>query len=845
MRKTLDQWQLISSESIDVPVEEVSLREYVPQKYFEATIPGTVVGHLAEAGHYKDPYIGTNMKDIPGFKHGRTDHFAFHHMPADSPFRNAFWYRKKIQIDKPVGNKRFRLIIKGLNYRANLWINGKRAAGDNYLIGAYRQYDIDITNFIEFDKENCIAFEVYAQRPDELGITFIDWGPVPPDDSMGLWQPVILYSTEDISIKDIYMRGKPLDDNKGEIEAFAEIRNDSDINEDVKIRLSIESLVIEKEYTLPPKSVSTIDFLPEKYDELIIDNPRLWWPHDLGEPNLYNASLELVKGNTVCDVKEIEFGIREITSFINEFGTRIFEVNGKQILIRGAAWSPDLMLSQSKRQDEIDVAYVKNMNFNTIRFEGKFGTDYLWQLCDRAGILVLAGWPCCTHWEKWEEWKEGDLQVALECLKSQLIRLRNHPSLVAWFYGSDFPPPVHIEREYLKVLGKYCNHISAISSASAYPSAIQGATGVKMSGPYGYVPPGYWYKNNMPGKADSFNTEAGPDVTIPKLSSLRKFIPESEFERGSASWNFHCGLASFPDTSVNDAAIEGRYGKSKDIVDYNKKAQVLSYEVWRAAFESYGKTFPLGGGFIGWMLNSGWPSMIWQLYDYYNKPVGGFFGAQKACEPIHVQYDYEKNCLDLCSYDGCKQGNVNVSAMLYSVRGELIKELSFECDLPDYGSVLIGSLPEIDQITFLFLEWNGDEIEKGYNTYWLPSENDEYVEKNSRKTWFTWPLKKHADLKALESMEECIVNYRVSLQNDSDDIYVNVELENSENKIAFFIEAEVEKDDVILWNSNCITLKPFEKRCITGIMKKEFTIEDITAKDIKLSSWNSVFKKES
>lgn len=841
MYKLLNKWQLISSEVIDVPVEEVSLPEYEPSSFFDASIPGTVTGHLADAGHYEDPYYGTNMKKMPGFKHGRKEHFAFYHMPADSPFRKAFWYRKNIDIDQIPKNKRFRLKIDGLNYRANLWINGKRAAGDNHLIGAYRRYDIDITNFLNENSENCIAFELYAQKPDELGITFIDWGPVPPDDSMGLWQPVTLYSTEEVSISDFYVKGKPSDKGKGKIEAFAELRNDSDINKDVVLKLKVDTVTIEKEYTLPPKSIVEIDFLPEKYKQLIIDNPRLWWSHDLGDPELYDAKIELYRDNEITDSKEVRFGIREITSHINEHGTRIFELNGKPVLLRGAAWSPDLMLRQSKVQDKIDIAYVKNMGFNTIRFEGKFGSDYLWDLCDQEGVLVLAGWPCCTHWEKWNEWKEGDLDVALECLKSQLKRLRNHPSLIVWFYGSDFPPPVNIEREYLKVLAKYCNNISAISSASAYPSAIQGDTGVKMSGPYGYVPPDYWYKDNMPGKADSFNTEAGPDVTIPKLSSLRRFIPEDELYSGSSSWNFHCGLASFPNTSISDSAIEGRYGKPEDILDHNKKAQVLSYEVWRAAYEAYGDIFPIGGGFIGWMLNSGWPSMIWQLYDFYNKPVGGFWGAKKGCESVHVQYNYVENSLKLCNYGIAQPESVNISALIYNLKGEMLKEITYSENLPDYGSIQLGELPEIKEVTFLFIEWKLDSKENGYNCYWIPFEKDEYQEKNSRKTWFTWPLDKHANLKDLNALDECDVNYSIEMKNEFE---VKVRLKNCEEKIAFFIEASTEKDCVIIWNDNCISLKPFEERVIVGTIKEELQKTKLSVDDIKLTSWNCNLKKE-
>lgn len=844
MQKLLKNWQIISSESIEVPEEEVSLIEYKTSGWFDAEIPGTIVGHLVEAGHYDDPYFGTNMKEIPGFKHGRTDHFAFHQMPGDSPFRKPFWYRTIVNIDKSQKEKRLRLKIDGINYRANLWVNGKRVAGDDHLIGSYRRFDIDITNFVKIGEDNCIAFELYAQRPDELGITFIDWGPVPPDDSMGIWQPVTLYTTELMSISDLYMRGKPVDNNRGEIEAFIELRNDSDITSDISLKLDVDEISVEMDYSLPPKSISKIKLIPEKYKELIIESPRLWWPHDMGTPELYNCKLTLLKEDEVVDTRSVTFGIRDITSVINEFGTRQYEVNGIPVLIRGAAWSPDLMLRQSDQQDEIDIAYVKNMNFNTIRFEGKFGSDNIWDVCDREGIMVLAGWPCCTHWEKWDEWKEGDLHVAVECLKSQLLRLRNHPSFITWFYGSDFPPPVNIEREYLKVLSEYCNNISAISNASANPSAIQGDTGVKMSGPYGYVPPDYWYKENMPGKADSFNTEAGPDVTIPKLLSLKKFIPAEELENGSPSWNFHCGLASFPDTAVNDAAINGRYGTSKNLEEYSLTSQVLGYEVWRAMFESYGKTFPRGGGMIGWMLNSGWPSMIWQLYDFYNRPVGGFFGSKKACEQIHCQYDYVDNAIDLCNYRHDFKDTIEVNVTLYNLSGEILFEKKSGVVPVNHRSLRVLELPKLNEITFLFIEWSGANLEKGFNTYWLPFEKDDYREKNSYRTWFTWPLKNHANLHALKELEKCSVKVDKSLAEYDDYTEIYLSFENLDSKIAFYIEAELDLDIPVLWNDNCITLRPNGKRELVGKIMKYANSEEVSTSNIILTSWNCDFKKE-
>ena len=81
------------------------------------------------------------------------------------------------------------------------------------------------------------------------------------------------------------------------------------------------------------------------------------------------------------------------------------------------------------------------MNLNTIRLEGKIEDDHFLDLCDRKGILVMAGWCCCDHWERWRNWKSEDHVVARESLRDQIRRLRSHPSVFDWLNGSDNPPP--------------------------------------------------------------------------------------------------------------------------------------------------------------------------------------------------------------------------------------------------------------------------------------------------------------------------------------------------------------------------------------------------------------------
>ena len=81
------------------------------------------------------------------------------------------------------------------------------------------------------------------------------------------------------------------------------------------------------------------------------------------------------------------------------------------------------------------------MGLNTIRLEGKLETDEFYDLADREGILIMPGWCCCDQWEMWDKWDaRGPPRRRRRRCSDQILRLRNHPSVLAWLNGSDFPP---------------------------------------------------------------------------------------------------------------------------------------------------------------------------------------------------------------------------------------------------------------------------------------------------------------------------------------------------------------------------------------------------------------------
>ena len=268
-----------------------------------------------------------------------------------------------------------------------------------------------------------------------------------------------------------------------------------------------------------------------------------------------------------------------------------------------------------------EVRYVKEMNLNTIRFEGKIETDRFLDLCDREGILLIAGWCCCEHWERWKKWKEEDHRIAADSLRDQIRRIRNHPSMLTWWNGSDGPPPEKVEQMYIDVLkaGNWPNPYQ--SSATARTTTLTGATGLKMTGPYDYVPPSYWLTDTKHGGAYGFNTETSPGPAVPPVESLRRMIPQDHLWPIDEVWNFHAGGSRFMNIKVFTDALNARLGTATGVEDYARKSQLMAYEGQRAMFEAYARNKYASTGVIQWMMNNAWPSMIWHLYDYFLAPA--------------------------------------------------------------------------------------------------------------------------------------------------------------------------------------------------------------------------------
>ena len=816
-------WRMQSSCVDKSTPEAVSTAGFADSSWHKAEVPGTVVSALVADGTLPDPNFGMNLKSYPGMNFaGRL--FANSDMPADSPYRCSHWFRTEFAVPADSASAGRYLHFLGINYRANIWLNGKKIADRNEVAGTFRTFEFRVTGLLKKGGGNALAVEIFAPEKSDLSLSFADWNPTPPDKGMGLWREVFLSSSGKVALRAPFVSSRLDAGNKSAaLTASVELRNATDQPVKAILHVEIEAVKVSQPVELAAGQTQVVTFTPEKFASLKLARPRLWWPYQMGEPSLYKATFRVETGKEVSDRAELTFGIREVTSEFTDKGQLLFKVNGKRVLVRGAAWAPDILLRWSDKKVDADLAYVRHMGLNTIRLEGKLDREAFFDKTDRLGILVMPGWMCCDTWERWKNWTEETKKIAASSLEDQITRLRTHPSVFVWLNGSDGPPPADIETMYLGILKDLRWPNPAVSSAAADSTTVSGKSGMKMTGPYEYVPPMYWLVDTAAGGAWGYNTETSPGPAIPPKSSLERFIPKDHLWPIDEYWNYHAGGGRFTTTNIFNEGLSRRYGDPASLDDYLRKAQAMCYDGQRAMFEAYGRNKYTSTGVIQWLLNNSWPSLIWHLYDYYLVPTGGYFGTRKAMEPLHVQYDYDTNSVSVVNSRYQDFKGLKVSARLLNIDSKEIAARDAVVDVAADASVKAIDLPRPENLSstyFLKLRLQdaaGKPVSD--NFYWLSTKPDTMDWDKRKGTAYT-PQKDFGDLSGLNALPQAKLEIATSARVEGEDGIVRVTVKNPGAGVAFMVHPRLiqGKDgfDIVpvFWEDNYFSLLPGEEKTV-------------------------------
>lgn len=831
-------WYIQSSTEISESGERISRPDYDIHSWYSASVPTTVLAALIKNGVYKEPFFGKNLEAIP-----------------NQQFQNSWWYRKEFILEEKNEFSAVGLLFEGINYRANIWINGKKLASADTIFGAFRMFQIDITEE-SVQGTNTLAVEVIPPKPGDFTIGFVDWNPQPPDKNMGIWREVKLRMSGPVSINNLFVHSKvdlnTLDEAR--LTVSADLTNHCSKKVAGMLQGKIGDIRFSQPFTLEAHQKQKIKFLPDEHEELTLKHPRLWWPHNFGQPHLYTLTLTASINRTASDVQTTRFGIREVSDYLNEEGHRGYTINGKKVLIRGGGWVDDLFLVEDPKKIEAQIKYAREMNLNAIRLEGFWGSSQtLYRLADQYGILVMPGWSC--HWE-WEYYvgkptdKFGGIQTPEEMdlisrsLRDQVVWLRNHPSIFVWVLGSDKLPRPELEKKYNLYLQKIDPTRPTLAACSSAESQVSGSTGVKMNGPYDYVTPNYWYEDRSHGGAFGFNTETGPGPQPPPLESIQRMIPEDHLWPIDQYWDFHCARKEFNTLDRYVLALNKRYGKPKSVEEFARVAQVANYEAIRAMFESFGVNKPHTTGIIQWMYNSAWPSMFWQLFDYYLMPGGAFFGTKTGGEPLNIVYNYADKDIYLVNHTLLDYERLRAEIRVLNIEGNVLFSKNLDVSIGENRSKKIFPMPSIKNLSpvyFMDLKIKDKHgIIQGRNFYWLSLKEDILDERSS--TWYYTPNKEFADFTMLENLPSAQIKVNHEFRDLGKEQEIWVKLENISPVVAFFIELNVYGQESglsvlpIFWEDNYVSLLPGETREVCG----RFSQEDLKGETprFRFSGWN-------
>jgi exo-1,4-beta-D-glucosaminidase len=828
-------WFVQNSAKIKLPGDELSSDVTMKGDWYKASVPSTVMGVLARNGLYEDIFVGDNYESI--------DKLQFDH---------SWWYVRPFEIQSVKKNQHITLHFEGINYYANIWLNGRLLASRDSVFGTFRRFEFDVTNLVK-PNGNVLAVEIFRAQPGDFNLGFVDWNPRPVDENMGIWREVYLKLTGEVELANSYVesRGNTITLDEADLTIKTNLRNNSAKPVDGVLIGKIGKIEFRYPVAVRPGGTVNLALTKEQIPALHLKNPRLWWCNNLGSPELYHLDLRFETGNTISDADKITFGIREIECYTNPAGHKGYKLNGKEVLIKGGGWTDDIFLRDSLESLETQVQYVKHMNLNTIRFESIWGNSHdIYSLCDKYGILAMVGWSC--QWE-WDEYlgkpcddfggiqTEQEMTLAINSFRDQVLWLRNHPSMFVWMVGSDKCPKPELELRYIELF-KSLDNRPYLATAGTRISTVSGPCGVKMNGPYEYVAPDYWYIDTIHGGAFGFNTETGPGPQVPVLESLKKMLPADKLWPINGDWNYHCthSKQALNSMDVFNEAMNARYGKPANLEDYLLKSDAQSYEALKAMFEAFRANIPKTTGIIQWMLNSAWPSLYWQLYDDYLTPTPAYYAARKANQPIQLVYNYGDNAIYAINETLKDVRDYKASVKLLDTGSKELLNRELDITIAANTSKKIMDLGTLTETVFLGMKLS-DAAGKNMadNLYWLSAKKDEFAW--DKTTWVYTPMKGFTDFSALNLLPASDVSMTYKMTDHGNETLLKVSLQNRAPKIAFFLSLSLTDSkgmtiSPLFWDDNYLSLLPGERREISCIIPKN-ALNGIKT-EVNLSGWN-------
>ena len=712
--------------------------------WLPARVPGTVLTTLLENGLYPAPEFGLNNNLIPDIHEVGNDFYTY-------------WFTRQFTIDALPEGRNVWLNFRGINYKAEIFLNGKRINRNTHE-GMFLRKTFNITPYLRTDAPNVLAVLVYPPthvgnpnggqggdgqiaRNNTMQYTpGWDWRQPVRDRNTGSWDEVSITTTGPVCLSFPYVvtkvPGVRDPETKTQKEAFVntsvELENTGSTSLKGLLVCETNGTRLTQPVTLSPFEKKTVSLNP-----LAVKNPCLWWPNGIGEQPLYDMNLSFEIGNQVSDRERLRYGIREITSDkCPDNGGRRFFVNGQKIYVTGGNYiNSDWLLRLSPERYRDEVRFHAEMNLRMIRVWGGALVERpeFYNACDEFGILVFQDlWgsgDCNGAWEdptkmdsrerRWEYPDNHDLFIA--SVEDQVKMIRNHPSLCFWCGANEWPLAKDIDQCLRKEVFPRLDPERLFVSFSTDTLFTRNFLGDNGDGPYGILEPEWFFSF----RSHPFNPEAG-SVGSPEVESMREMMTEQDlagFPRKGLTrnytWRYH------KDLGYGDH-LE-RYGEVKDIETYCKYAQVVNYDQYRSFMEGWAShMWDWYTGILIWKTQNPWTSLRGQMYDWSLDVNASLYGTRKGCEPLHAYYNPVTRKAGLLNTTLKDYTDLSIVARIYNLEGKLLweKETRASAKANTVQELLDIPVPEgLKGAYFLRLALNADVP----NIYWLTTEPKDYT----------------------------------------------------------------------------------------------------------------------
>ena len=618
----------------------------------QVSVPSVVQQSLYESGLIPHPYLGIVENDLLWI--------------SDHPWK----YTLRFDANKELLKKdRVELVFEGIDTYAEVILNGERIFDADNM---FRRWAADVSlkekdnllevNFVRFDSTQLALYGQAVPRfPEKYAVTRKcgyqhGWDWAPKYKNVGIWKPVKLVGWSDARVENAYIVTKSANEDVAKMALCMDIENAAarDLAAQIYIGENLQCSVVFHLDEGKQHKVFPFD----------LQNPKIWWPNEMGEQPLYDFEVRLLENDKLLDSKIIRTGIKtvEMVDEPDSIGRAFyFKVNGIPMYAKGANYVPEEMIETWMNADNTLhlIREAKEAHFNMLRVWGGgiYPSDDFFNICDSLGILV---WEDFMYAGTMYPYDEAFLEnVEIEAVE-QIKRLASHPSLALWCGGNEISEGYYnwgwqsslnwsddddkaMKAGYDKLFEEILpNAVAEFDGTRPYwPSSPSNGWGRPESLTEGDVH--YWgvWWGEQPyeiyrEKVGRFNSEYGYQA-YPDITTLQKLDPTAELSVGCDLLEAHQKHGR--GTKLIDDFIQKYYPNPVTFADYVYMSQLSQAYGMEMAIEAHRTAKPYNMGTLYWQLNDAWPVTSWSSIDYYGNKKALQFKLKELYAPVLLSLD--------------------------------------------------------------------------------------------------------------------------------------------------------------------------------------------------------------